>query len=90
LAVRVGFVFRPSRLALFVDGCFWHGCPKYATQPKNNRVFWRRRFARNRERDELVNRTLRKSGRRGLRIWECDLTRRPETCVRRIQRALRR
>ncbi|MST94035.1 MAG: hypothetical protein EXS33_01965 [Pedosphaera sp.] len=78
LAVRVDFVFRPSRLALFVDGCFWHGCPKYATQPKNNRVFWRRRFARNRERDELVNRTLRKSGWRVLQIWECDLARRPK------------
>ena len=93
LAVRVDFVFRPARLALFVDGCFWHGCPKHATQPKNNRVFWRRKFARNQERDELVNRTLRKSGWRVLRIWECALHRAAWSkavearLVRRIQRA---
>ena len=47
LRVKVDFVFRQVRLALFVDGCFWHGCPRHATKPKNNRAFWRRKLAGN-------------------------------------------
>src|SRR5271170_6682410 len=64
------FVFRQVRLALFVDGCFWHGCPKHETKPKNNRAFWRRKLSANKKRDRLVTRTLRKAGWRVLRIWE--------------------
>jgi DNA mismatch endonuclease, patch repair protein len=48
--VRPDFVFRRERLAVFVDGCFWHGCPKHATKPKNNRVFWRRKLDGNKRR----------------------------------------
>jgi len=90
LRVKVDFIFRQVRLALFVDGCFWHGCPKHATKPKNNRAFWQRKLAGNVARDALVNRTLRKAGWRVVRIWECDLARRPEVCLRRIQRVLNR
>src|SRR5476651_2568382 len=60
--VRPDFVFRQVRLALFVDGCFWHGCPKHGTQPKGNRAFWKNKFARNVARDILVTKTLRRSG----------------------------
>jgi len=90
LTVRPDFVFRQSRTAIFVDGCFWHGCPRHATKPKNNRTFWRRKLAANRERDRRVNRALRRAGWRVLRIWECELAQRPEICVRRIERALKR
>jgi DNA mismatch endonuclease (patch repair protein) len=86
--VRPDFVFAKIKLAVFVDGCFWHGCPKHATKPKNNRVFWQRKFSANKRRDRVVNRALRKAGWDVLRIWECDLARRPESCIRRIQRAL--
>ena len=89
LRVKVDFVFPKLRLAVFVDGCFWHGCPKHATKPKNNRAFWRRKLASNRKRDALVNRALRKAGWRVIRIWECDLAQRPETCVRRTARAVK-
>ena len=82
------FVFLKLKLAVFVDGCFWHGCPKHATKPKNNWAFWRRKLSANRQRDLTVNRTLRKVGWRVVRIWECDLARRPDVCLRRIQRAL--
>jgi DNA mismatch endonuclease (patch repair protein) len=82
------FVFLKLKLAVFVDGCFWHGCPKHATKPKNNRAFWRRRLSANRQRDLTVNRTLRKAGWRMVRVWECKLTRRSGVCIRRIQRAL--
>ena len=90
LRVNVDFVFRQARLALFVDGCFWHGCPKHETKPKNNRVFWRRKFARNKQRDALVTRTLRKTGWRVLRIWEHELGRKTKArLLKRILRALR-
>jgi DNA mismatch endonuclease (patch repair protein) len=88
LAVRPDFVFLKSRTAIFVDGCFWHGCPKHATKPANNRAFWRRKLAGNKTRDRVVNRALRRASWRVLRIWECDLAKHPEACVRRIQQAV--
>ncbi len=69
------FVFRAAKLAVFVDGCFWHGCPRHATMPANNRAFWKAKLARNAQRDRHVTRTLRKAGWRVLRVWECALTR---------------
>src|ERR1700690_4266974 len=69
------FIFPKFRLAVFVDGCFWHGCPKHATKPKNNRAFWRRKLSANKKRDRLVNQTLRARGWRVLRIWEHELAR---------------
>ena len=73
LAVRPDFVFLKLRAAIFVDGCFWHGCPKHGTQPKGNRAFWKKKFARNIARDRLVNRALRRAGWQVLRIWEHTL-----------------
>jgi DNA mismatch endonuclease (patch repair protein) len=72
------FVFPLLRLAVFVDGCFWHGCPLHATQPKQNARFWREKIARNRTRDRLVGRTLQAKGWRVLRIWDHELARRNE------------
>jgi DNA mismatch endonuclease, patch repair protein len=83
------FIFPKLKLALFVDGCFWHGCPRHGTQPKNNRVFWKNKFARNKERDRLVTRTLRSKGWRVLRIWEHELARKNEArLLKRIQHVL--
>ena len=73
--VRPDFVFRDVRLALFVDGCFWHGCPRHATQPKDNASFWRKKIAANQARDRRVNRELKRAGWRVLRIWEHALQR---------------
>lgn len=82
------FVFPKSKLAVFVDGCFWHGCPKHATRPKNNRAFWNKKFAANKARDRRVNQTLRKAGWRVIRIWEHALTKKDEASIRRIKLAL--
>ena len=85
------FVFRKARLAVFVDGCFWHGCPKHCRMTASNRAFWRRKLSRSRQRDLLVNRTLRKAGWRVLRVWEHQLHRKKEAALLlRIQRALNR
>lgn len=83
------FVFSKLHLAVFVDGCFWHGCPKHATKPKNNHAFWRRKFSANKKRDQLVNRTLRRTGWRVLRIWEHELLKsRKKFLIRKILRTL--
>jgi DNA mismatch endonuclease (patch repair protein) len=71
--VRPDFVFRAIRLAVFVDGCFWHGCPLHATRPRQNADFWRDKIAANQVRDRLVTRTLRACGWRVLRFWEHEL-----------------
>ena len=83
------FVFPKLRLAVFVDGCFWHACPRHTTKPKSNAAFWRKKFARNKARDQLVTRTLRKNGWRVLRIWEHELARKREgRLVKRLHRSL--
>lgn len=83
------FVFRELRVAVFVDGCFWHACPLHGTKPLGNRVFWKKKFARNAERDREVTRTLRKAGWKVLRVWEHALARRHETrLLARLRRAL--
>jgi DNA mismatch endonuclease (patch repair protein) len=84
---RPDFVFPKLRLAVFVDGCFWHGCPLHATQPRQNERSWREKIARNQARDRLVTRTLRTRGWRVVRIWEHELTKKNE---RRLLARLRR
>ncbi len=88
-AVRPDFVFRRERVVVFVDGCFWHGCPRHATRPRQNREFWDTKIAGNKARDARVSRGLRKAGWKVLRIWECALTlkRQPAT-LNRLRRAL--
>lgn len=85
---RPDFVFPVARLAVFVDGCFWHGCPRHYTKPANNRDFWRRKLEANRARDRLVNRELKRLGWRILRIWEHDLRLPKPRCTARLKRLL--
>ena len=83
------FVFPRLSVAVFVDGCFWHGCPKHATRPRNNAEFWQRKLNANRDRDRLVTKTLQNTGWRVLRIWEHELTRKTENRLKaKIQRLL--
>ena len=82
------FLFRRNRLAVFVDGCFWHGCPKHCKIPAGNRVFWKKKFAANKARDHCVNRELRKLGWRVVRIWEHDLAIRDAPHIQRIMSLL--
>ena len=86
---RPDFTFRRQRVIVFVDGCFWHACPRHSNMPVNNRAFWLEKLSRNKARDRLVSRTLRKDGWHVLRIWEHDL-RKPTRAVSRIFAALSR
>lgn len=83
------FAWPSQRVAVFVDGCFWHGheCGKNI-HPRKNREVWRKKIERNRKRDRRVSRQLRERGWIVIRIWECRLTRAPGVCLGRIERAL--
>lgn len=62
-------VFPRTRIAVFVDGCFWHGCPEHASWPKSNAEFWRNKIEANRARDADTDRRLGALGWRVIRIW---------------------
>lgn len=81
------FVWKIYRVALFVDGCFWHGCPYCKKLPVNYDPYWISRIERNKTRDRSVTRILRKTDWTVVRIWECRL--RSSTTVRHIKNALR-
>jgi len=83
------FTFRSAKLVIFVDGCFWHGCPKCYKPPAHNAEFWAKKVAYNVRRDRRIARTLRARGWSVLRIWEHSL-KAPDTVARRIRRAILR
>lgn len=80
------FYFTHSRIAVFVDGCFWHACPKCGRLPKSRRKFWAAKIDENRRRDLRVRRLLRSDGHRVLTIWEHSI--RSGAWLARLQRML--
>lgn len=63
-------VFGPEKVAVYVDGCFWHCCPQHGTMPKANAEFWERKLKRNRQRDAETGKALRERGWEVVRVWE--------------------
>lgn len=89
IAGRPDFYFPRAKLALFVDGCFWHACPKCDRRtPTTRSDFWRRKLAQNRHRDEKVRRELRRQGLHAIRIWEHEL--RDRKWLKRVLATLKR
>lgn len=84
------FAFPAVKLAVFVDGCFWHGCPTCYREPKSHKKYWILKVKRNRERDATVSRECRDRGWRVLRIWEHQVAQGVEGVCRRIGRILDR
>jgi len=80
------FVFPRAKVAVFVDGCFWHGHPRKCRVPQSNREYWSKKIDRNIVRDRLVTRTLKDKGWKVIRIWE-DMISKPST-VARLRKAL--
>jgi DNA mismatch endonuclease (patch repair protein) len=68
------FFFPKPRVAIFVDGCFWHCCPRCGHTPKTRSQFWSAKLERNKQRDRLTSRLLKKMGVHVIRIWEHDLS----------------
>lgn len=69
----VDVAFPRQRVAVFVDGCFWHGCPEHGTQPRANEDWWRWKIARNQARDRDTTERLQELGWTVIRIWEHEL-----------------
>lgn len=68
--VRIDVVFPKRRLAVFVDGCFWHGCPDHCRLPRRNGAYWRLKISGNRKRDKATDRLLSARGWKVVRVWE--------------------
>lgn len=83
---RADIAFTRQRIAVFVDGCFWHGCPAHRTLPVSNAGYWTPKLARNIERDREANALLASNGWRVLRFWEHENV---DSVVERIVRAVR-
>jgi DNA mismatch endonuclease (patch repair protein) len=87
---RPDFYFPKRRLAVFVDGCFWHGCRRCGHYPKTNSKFWRAKIERNRVRDRKTAEVLQGLGVKVIRFWEHELRDELARCVERIELAFRR
>ena len=87
LSGRPDFTFRKARLVVFVDGCFWHGCRRHGTWPKNNAAWWLEKITKNRSRDRDTDRRLRRSGWTVARVWAHEA---PAAAARRISGLVRR
>jgi len=82
---RADIVFGPARLAVYIDGCFWHGCPLHGTSPRANSDYWEPKLRRNRERDADTDRLLAAAGWTVLRAWEHEA---PEDVAAGVEQAL--
>ena len=89
ILTRPDFIFRPSKVALFVDGCFWHGCPLHSTTPAQNALFWAKKLGANVGRDAVHTRALESAGWKVLRVWEHELSD-PETLTSHVLNLLRK
>jgi DNA mismatch endonuclease (patch repair protein) len=76
--------FTRAKVAVFIDGCFWHGCPEHYQAPARNAEFWLAKRLRNKERDAETDATLASDGWRCLRIWEHEVRTAPDEVVARI------
>ncbi|MBU1664196.1 MAG: very short patch repair endonuclease [Gammaproteobacteria bacterium] len=81
-------VFPGARVAVFVDGCFWHGCPQHGHLPKSNPGYWQPKLSRNLARDRRVNVELLELGWMPIRIWEHEIALDLPACVARVGEAV--
>lgn len=86
LAGKPDVAFIKKRVAVFLDSCFWHGCPRHCRLPAANGKYWKVKIARNKKRDRAVNVTYRKAGWRIERFWEHELKKDPEKAIAKIEK----
>ena len=85
---RPDIVFPKYKIAIFCDGCFWHGCPKHSKTPKTNAGFWQEKIIKNMERDREVNHLLMEMGWIVLRFWEHEIKDDLENVICRVMDAM--
>lgn len=84
---RPDLVLPSSATVVFVDGCFWHGCPEHSVLPQNNREMWRAKLAANLARDRRVDEELKQLGWKVVRVWEHEIRRSLAVTAQRIRRS---
>jgi len=88
LTGRPDIVFPGSRLAIFVDGCFWHSCLEHCQLPETKRFFWQNKLSTNKKRDKTVTLLLEQEDWRVLRFWEHEVKNDLPRCIKRVQKTL--
>lgn len=88
LTGRPDVVFVTAKIAVFVDGCFWHGCPQHFTQPKKNAAFWKKKIGDNIARDRRIDAELTLRGWSPFRVWGHEVLENPEDVANRIAKAV--
>lgn len=81
-------VFKKQRILVFIDSCFWHGCPKHLRMPSSNKKYWQVKIERNIGRDKEITRKLKHAGWRVIRVWEHAIVANTERSAQRITKAL--
>lgn len=87
---RPDFVFPKQKVVVFVDGCFWHACPRCGHTPKSNQRYWSPKLLRNRNRDKTVSRQLRRNGWNVLRLWEHEIRDTPTKVITRVKLSIKK
>jgi DNA mismatch endonuclease (patch repair protein) len=89
LTGKPDILFPNEKIAIFLDGCFWHGCPDCGHIPKTNTLYWLTKIARNKERDKINNELLKNNGYAILRFWEHELVHDMDQCIAHLMKILR-
>jgi len=80
--------FLIDKIAVFIDGCFWHKCPLHYREPKSKRKYWLPKIEENVKRDRIVNRSLKKMGYKVVRFWEHEIKKNPDRCINKIKQTM--
>jgi len=83
-------VFPKQKIVVFVDGCFWHKCPRCFQKPATNKMFWRDKINGNVKRDREINATFKESGWKVMRFWEHDIRKNVKKCCAKILHEVRK
>jgi DNA mismatch endonuclease, patch repair protein len=86
--INPDLLFFKAKVVVFVDGCFWHGCPRCYVEPKTRVEYWQSKAKKNQARDRRQERLLRKSGWKIVRLWECQIEKKLMQQVRKVVRAI--
>ena len=78
------FLFPTEKIAVFVDGCFWHGCPRHYRRPSTSQTYWDAKVARNMARDRRNRAALRRQGWKVIRFWEHQVALSPKGCALKV------
>ena len=84
------FVFRDAKIVLFIDSCFWHGCPYHCRMPKSNKTYWNIKINRNKKRDREVSRWHKEKGWTIFRFWEHEINNDLSKCIEKIKKQLKK